>query len=99
VSRFLATRIAIVNNSLARNLSSPSDVRISDVLAGDGLEIKVCVRTYRLFYVPGTEDILCRVPRAGEVETASEKLRLRQAEWKKWVERLETGESRRADAL
>jgi paired amphipathic helix protein Sin3a len=84
-------------DSLARNLSTAPDGAISGVLAGDGLEIKVCVRTYRLFYVPGTEDFLCRVPRAGEAERASEKLRVRQTEWKKWVERLETG-SPRTDA-
>src|ERR1700761_3715609 len=37
-----------------------------DFYARGGLEIKVCVRTYRLFYVSRTEDVLWRVQAAAE---------------------------------
>jgi hypothetical protein len=60
-----------------------------DVLACGSLEIRVCVRTYRLFYVPHTEDFLLHV--LGEDDKAKmgekkEKLRERQQMWAKEVE-------------
>ena len=60
-----------------------------DVLARGSLEIRVCVRTYRLFYVPHTEDFLLHV--LGEDEKAiigekKDKLKERQQMWAKEVE-------------
>ena len=40
------------------------------VVADGALEMRVCVRTYRIFYVSHTEDFLCRSPRRSQSATA-----------------------------
>ncbi|KAJ7598545.1 histone deacetylase complex, SIN3 component [Mycena floridula] len=45
---------------LRRNLPSDSAEK-PELLSADGLEIKVCVRTYRIFYVSKTEDYLYNI--------------------------------------
>ena len=55
--------------------------------ARGGLEIKVCVRTYRLFYVSRTEDVLWRVQPAAERERAAGRLVERDAGRTKWLEK------------
>lgn len=60
-----------------------------DVLARGALEIRVCVRTYRLFYVPHTEDFLLHVLSEDEKDMMGErktKLRERQQVWARQVE-------------
>ncbi|KAI9444070.1 hypothetical protein H4582DRAFT_2109296 [Lactarius indigo] len=49
-------------------------LRSQGFYARGGLEIKVCVRTYRLFYVSRTEDVLWRVQAAAERERAAARL-------------------------
>jgi paired amphipathic helix protein Sin3a len=61
-----------------------------DFYARGGLEIKVCVRTYRLFYVSRTEDVLWRVQVAAERERAAARLVLRDAGRTRWLEKLTT---------
>lgn len=71
-----------------------------DVLARGGLEIRVCVRTYRLFYVPHTEDFLLHGLSEDEKVTMGErkdKLRERQQVWAKEVEAGEWLSGRRMD--
>ena len=58
-----------------------------DFYARGGLEIKVCVRTYRLFYVSRTEDVLWRVPSSAESERASARLTERDAARTGWLEK------------
>ena len=58
-----------------------------DFYARGGLEIKVCVRTYRLFYVSRTEDVLWRVQPAAERERAAARLVERDAGRTKWLEK------------
>jgi paired amphipathic helix protein Sin3a len=56
----------------------------ADVLARGGLAMKVCVRTYRLFFVPGSEDVLVREPGADETAAAARGARIaaeRRAQW------------------
>jgi paired amphipathic helix protein Sin3a len=62
-----------------------------DFFARGGLEIKVCVRTYLLFYVSRTEDVLWRVPSSAESERASERLAGRDAARTRWLEKLSFG--------
>lgn len=57
-----------------------------DFYARGGLEIKVCVRTYRLFYVSRTEDVLWRVPSSSESGRASARLAARDAARTRWLE-------------
>ncbi|KAI9451486.1 hypothetical protein F5148DRAFT_1378838 [Russula earlei] len=58
-----------------------------DFYARGGLEIKVCVRTYRLFYVSRTEDVLWRVPSATESERANARLAARDAARLRWLDK------------
>jgi paired amphipathic helix protein Sin3a len=59
-----------------------------DFYARGGLEIKVCVRTYRLFYVSRTEDVLWRVPSSAESERASARLAERDVGRTRWLEEM-----------
>ena len=58
-----------------------------DFYARGGLEIKVCVRTYRLFYVSRTEDVLWRTPSSAENERAKARLAMREATRARWLEK------------
>ncbi|KIK06012.1 hypothetical protein K443DRAFT_674585 [Laccaria amethystina LaAM-08-1] len=71
---------------LRRNI--PAAVRDTppDVSTQDGLEIKVCVRTYRLFYVSRTEDFLWKFRSREEMEKNSQRLKPRNALRRKWIE-------------
>ena len=51
-----------------------------------GLEIKVCVRTYRLFYVSRTEDVLWRTPSPAEWDGARTGLAKKDAARARWLE-------------
>ncbi|KZT20179.1 hypothetical protein NEOLEDRAFT_1182706 [Neolentinus lepideus HHB14362 ss-1] len=53
---------------LRRNL--PGLPELPKIAARGGLEIKVCVRTYRLFFVSNTEDVLFRMRAPEELERA-----------------------------
>jgi len=57
-----------------------------DVHARGGLEIKVCVRTYRLFYVSRTEDVLWRMPSGAEQERANARLAAMNADRGRWLD-------------
>ena len=65
-----------------------------DFYARGGLEIKVCVRTYRLFYVSRTEDVLWRTPSAAETERANERLATRDEARARWFEKFTSTSSR-----
>lgn len=58
-----------------------------DVVTQDGQEIKVCVRTYRLFYVPETEDFLWKFRSKEEMEEAAANLKKRNALREKWMDK------------
>jgi paired amphipathic helix protein Sin3a len=58
-----------------------------DFYARGGLEIKVCVRTYRLFYVSRTEDVLWRIPSVAEQERANARLVARNADRVRWLDK------------
>jgi len=57
-----------------------------NVVARGGLEIKLCIQTYRLFYVSATEDILWRMFSKEELENAASKLKTGNDMRKKWIE-------------
>ena len=80
---------------MQHSLSEP----VPDVLARGALELRVCVRTYRLFYVPDTEDFLLHVLSEDEKATMAErraKLGERQRTWAKEVESGKWSERRMA---
>jgi len=71
---------------LRRNI--PASVRETqpDVSSQDGLEIKVCVRTYRLFYVSKTEDLMWKHRSKEEMERNAKSLKARNELRRKWLE-------------
>jgi paired amphipathic helix protein Sin3a len=68
-----------------RNLPAAVRETQPDVSSQDGLEIKVCLRTYRLFYVPRTEDFMWRYRYKEEMEKNSKQLALRNDLRRKWL--------------
>ncbi|KAJ7773028.1 histone deacetylase complex, SIN3 component [Mycena metata] len=57
-----------------------------NVVTEDGLEIKICVRTYRLFYVSESEDYLFKLRTFNDVEAASKQLQKKNAARQKWLQ-------------
>ena len=59
---------------------------MSDIVAHGHLEIKVCVRTYRLFFVSHTEDYLWRVVDPDDLATSQEKARVQSSKRHQWLQ-------------
>ncbi|KAI0062716.1 hypothetical protein BV25DRAFT_1803353 [Artomyces pyxidatus] len=76
---------------LRRSLPNPTPDTPPLVVARGGLEIKVCVRTYRLFFVSHTEEILWRKIRPGEQERAEAILQSRNAQRRQWLDKFKPG--------
>ena len=70
--------------SRTRNLIHPTT--LPPALATGALEIRVCVRTYKLFYVAGTEESLERVQPAEAYERAKEALEEGTRRRERWLE-------------
>ena len=66
----------------------PDSVRDTapDVSSQDCVEIKICVRTYRMFYVPGKEGFLWKYRSKEEVERNTQRLKLRNSLQCKWID-------------
>ncbi|KAI0313378.1 hypothetical protein OF83DRAFT_558985 [Amylostereum chailletii] len=62
----------------------------SDVVAQGNLEIKVCVRTYRLFYVSKSEEALWKV--SPPPSTEKERVEKRGRQRLEWLDKLKSGE-------
>ena len=45
---------------LIRNLPVNNTIQGDDIVSTSGLELKICVNTYKIFFVGGTEDYVCR---------------------------------------
>ena len=73
----------------SRNVPPSAKQAQPDVASRSNLEIKVCVRTYRFFYVTNTEDFLWKYRSKAEMESSFKRLKkmneLRQ-EWTKKIE-------------
>jgi paired amphipathic helix protein Sin3a len=76
---------------LRRSLKGADSVS-ADVLARGGLAMKVCVRTYRLFFVPGSEDVLMREPSVEEIIAAQKGAQLATEKRARWMEKVNKGE-------
>ena len=75
----------LVESAVCRNLPAVVREAQPDVSSEDGLEIKVCLRTYRLFYVSNTEDFMWRHRYKEEVDKNSQRLKLRNELRRKWL--------------
>jgi paired amphipathic helix protein Sin3a len=82
ISCYLSTKLT----AYQRNISPTVSGNHPRVLARGGLEIKVCVRTYRFFYVPNTEEIMWRLSDREEEQKASRRLEAKNSIRKKWME-------------
>ncbi|KAJ6494619.1 histone deacetylase complex, SIN3 component [Mycena vitilis] len=71
---------------LRKNLPAAIRNAPPDVITQDGLEIKICVRTYRLFYVSESEDYLFKLRSFNHVEAASTQLKQRDALRQRWMQ-------------
>ncbi|KAJ7274574.1 hypothetical protein B0H12DRAFT_1089258, partial [Mycena haematopus] len=72
---------------LRKNLPAAVQNVPLNVLTQDGLEIKICVRTYRLFYVSASEDYLFRLRTFEQVEAISELLKKGNARRQQWLQK------------
>ncbi|KAG6893701.1 hypothetical protein C0992_008974 [Termitomyces sp. T32_za158] len=72
---------------LRRNLPTAIRELPPNCISQDGLEIKICVRTYRLFFVSKTEDFMWKISTKEETRKAMEHLRKREKLRKKWLEK------------
>ncbi|KAJ7494566.1 histone deacetylase complex, SIN3 component [Mycena galericulata] len=70
----------------ARNLPMAIQNAPPNVVTQDGLEIKICVRTYRLFYVSASEDYLFKLRTFGDVEATSKLLEKKNTLRQKWLQ-------------
>ncbi|TBU57446.1 hypothetical protein BD310DRAFT_880877 [Dichomitus squalens] len=70
---------------LRTKVPSPSGA-MPEIVARGGLQIKVCVRTYRLFFVSRSEDVMVRLSSPQERANARKAVELRNGKRKKWLE-------------
>ncbi|KAH7882268.1 hypothetical protein F5I97DRAFT_1816924 [Phlebopus sp. FC_14] len=77
---------------LRRNVPPSLMKTIPEVVARGSLEIRVCVRTYRLFYVPKTEDYLCRILSDTEKPLFAQKRQIMKEKQELWLRKIEKGE-------
>ncbi|KAF7327545.1 HDAC-interact domain-containing protein [Mycena kentingensis (nom. inval.)] len=70
---------------LRRNLSAEVQKAPPNVVTADGLEIKICVQTYRLFYVSRSEDYLFKLRSREEAEQLRRRPQRRNASRLKWL--------------
>ncbi|KAJ7475654.1 histone deacetylase complex, SIN3 component [Mycena latifolia] len=71
---------------LRKNLPAAAQDAPPNVVTQDGLEIKICVRTYRLFYVSESEDYLVKLRTFGDVEAASKQLEKKNSFRQIWLQ-------------
>ena len=71
---------------VSRNLPPAFRELPPNCISQDGLEIKICVRTYRLFFVSNTEDFMWKISSRDETKKAVEHLEKREKLRKKWTE-------------
>ncbi|KAF7312188.1 HDAC-interact domain-containing protein [Mycena indigotica] len=70
---------------LRRNLPAAARRPPPNAMTADGLEIKVCVQTYKLFYVAQTEDYLFKPRSREEVEAMSAQVKRKDESREKWL--------------
>ncbi|KAL1743974.1 hypothetical protein HDZ31DRAFT_39684 [Schizophyllum fasciatum] len=71
---------------LRRNIPQSVREKGPKVLTDDGLQIRICVRTYRFFYISDKEDVLVRLPREGDKDLQT-RLGKRAELRKKWLQK------------
>ncbi|KAF7330400.1 Histone deacetylase complex, SIN3 component [Mycena venus] len=75
---------------LRKNLPAAVQNAPPNVVTQDGLEIKICVRTYRLFYVSASEDYLFKLRTFEDVEAALTRLEKANQQRQQWLQQIES---------
>lgn len=76
---------------ISRNIPAAVKKTQPDVSSRSTLEIKICVRTYRFFYVTNTEDFLWKYRGKDEMESSFKRLKKSDERRREWMEKLEQG--------
>ncbi|KAI6037598.1 hypothetical protein EDC04DRAFT_2897379 [Pisolithus marmoratus] len=76
---------------LQKNLPLDTEIALPDLTAQGRLEIRVCIRTYRLFYVPGTEDYLHRRYQDMEKDGLERRIGKAKQRQKLWLDKVKAG--------
>ncbi|KAL5498737.1 hypothetical protein ACEPAH_2092 [Sanghuangporus vaninii] len=88
------TDIKIKPPFLTRNYRAVKEHPLTDPsMSRSGLEIKVCVRTYRMFFVSDTQDFLWRAWDTQEAEETAKRSSLRSARSQRWLKRFDEEET------
>ncbi|KAF4580450.1 Transcriptional regulatory protein sin3 [Pleurotus pulmonarius] len=74
---------------LRRNARRPADMPPPDMQGRGGMQIKVCTRTYRLFFVAGSEDVLIKSRTKADITSLISKLEAGAKRRRKWLDSLE----------
>lgn len=86
---FFHSRCRIYNR---RNLPQDSGKVVPRLTARGTLEIRVCVRTYRVFYVPGTEDVLYRTHLDEEMTDLEGKVDVAKERRQRWLDKVKSNQ-------
>ncbi|KAJ3857747.1 histone deacetylase complex, SIN3 component [Lentinula lateritia] len=89
----------VKNPFLKRNLPGPEHILEPNIVGSDALEIKVCVRTYRLFYVSDTEDYLFGMSKKDDYAAIFPSLHRRTQARMAWIERSRIEQPRATDEV
>lgn len=71
----------ITDSYFVRNIPASAMVSTPAVLARGALETRICIRTYRLFFVWDTEDFLWRIPSGHDADVVGEAASRRREAW------------------
>ncbi|KAJ1032939.1 hypothetical protein NDA16_000218 [Ustilago loliicola] len=78
-----------IKRSLSGNGSTDNDAAGTRYVTRSGLEIKICLRTFKLFFAHGTEDVFVRIRPEGETKELDRKAavvgRRRNQRWNDWL--------------
>ncbi|SHO78234.1 Similar to S.cerevisiae protein SIN3 (Component of both the Rpd3S and Rpd3L histone deacetylase complexes) [Malassezia sympodialis ATCC 42132] len=80
------TRAPLLQRNLPAAPEDGSEADGSRFLVKNGLDIRVCMKTYRLFFVQDTEDVLVRVRPADTTGAAARHAAARRRKWHEWLD-------------
>ncbi|WFC96905.1 hypothetical protein MBRA1_003570 [Malassezia brasiliensis] len=81
------TRAPLLQRTLPASPDYAADAPGTHYVVRNGLDIRVCMRTYRLFFVHGTEDVFARVRSTPRDEAAAQRTETeRKQRWHAWLD-------------
>lgn len=74
-------------DDICRTLQIPAEESTTDIHSGGSLALRVCVRTYKLFYVSNTEDYIWRSVPQDRLHRAQQSLKAQDRRQREWLEK------------